>query len=210
MATPAEVTMENITGTWGLQGINWIIRKTISMTEVTVKMKHLLGTSPPTGAPVPQIAIEQSTSMSRTSENRFLDWSENPQEDPIFGKNVVQSRLIGNDTSSGDRARPLVEVQAAIDDANIGKFLRGEIDENLQPCDGFLVEPPKKEHSQLKGGNEGVWLNVVIRNQDSKTVAEQVWGFEMIKSERRYVRRVVVSDTKGNWEKGRLVYNFVN
>ncbi|KAH6999260.1 hypothetical protein BKA56DRAFT_43349 [Ilyonectria sp. MPI-CAGE-AT-0026] len=210
MATPTEVTMENVTGTWGLQGINWIIRKTIRMTEVTVKMKHFLGTSPQTGAPVPHIAIEQSTSMSSTFENHFLDWLENSQEDPIFGKNVVQSQLIGNGPSSGDRARPFVEVQATTDDPNIGRFLRGEIDENLQPCDGFLVEPPKEDHSQLKGGNEGVWLSVVIRNQDSKSIAEQVWGFEMVKDERRYVRRVVVSDTKGNWEKGRLVYNFVN
>ncbi|KAH7145421.1 hypothetical protein B0J13DRAFT_524961 [Dactylonectria estremocensis] len=210
MATPTEVTMENITGTWALQGINWIIRKTISMTEVTVKMKHFLGKSPQTGEPVSQIAIDQSTSMSSTSENRFLDWSENPQEDPIFGRNVVQSRLIGINPSSGDGARPFVEVQASTDDPNIGKFLRGEIDENLQPCYGFLVEPPKEHHSQLKGGNGGVWLNVVIRNQESKSIAEQVWGFEMVGNERRYVRRVVVSDTKGSWEKGRLVYNFVN
>jgi len=197
-----------------LQGINWIIRKTISMTEVTVKMKHFLGINTQTGASVPQITITQSTNMnvnmSGTTENRFLDWSENPQEDHIFGKTVVQSRIIGGQTSSDGISRPFMDVQTSVNDPDIAKFLRGEVDENLQPCSGFLVEPPLKEYHHLKEGHAGVWLNIVIRSQDSKWMAEQVWGFEMVSNERRYTRRVVVSDTNGNRALGRLVYNFVN
>jgi hypothetical protein len=160
------------------QGINWIIRKTISMTEVTVKMKHFLGINTQTGASVPQITITQSTNMnvnmSGTTENRFLDWSENPQEDHIFGKTVVQSRIIGGQTSSDGISRPFMDVQTSVNDPDIAKFLRGEVDENLQPCSGFLVEPPLKEYHHLKEGHAGVWLNIVIRSQDSKWMAEQV------------------------------------
>lgn len=158
--------------------MNWIIRKTISMTEVTVEMKHFLGINIQTGASVPQITITQSTNMnvnmSGTTENRFLDWSENPQEDHIFGKTVVQSRFIGGQTSSDGISRPCVDVQTSVDDPDIAKFLRGEVDENLQSCSGFLVEPPLKEHHHLKEGHAGVWLNIVIRSQDSKWMAEQV------------------------------------
>ncbi|EXK25800.1 hypothetical protein FOMG_17571 [Fusarium oxysporum f. sp. melonis 26406] len=148
------------------------------MTDVTVRMEHSHGTNPRTGASVSQITINQSTSMSvnlnGTSENRFLDWSENPQEDHIFGKTIVQSRLIGNQTSSDGVSRPCVDIQTSVDDPNIGKFLRGEVDENLQPCDGFLIEPPLTKHHQLKECNAGLWLNVVIRSQDSKWMVEQV------------------------------------
>lgn len=39
---------------------------------------------------------------------------------------------------------------------------------------------------------------------------KKVWGFEMIEGERRYVRRTVMTGTKGNCEMARLVYSFVD
>lgn len=38
----------------------------------------------------------------------------------------------------------------------------------------------------------------------------KVWGFEMIDGQRRYVRRTLMSDTKGDYRTGRLVYHFVD
>lgn len=36
----------------------------------------------------------------------------------------------------------------------------------------------------------------------------KVWGFEIINNERYYTRRTVISDKKGKFQLGRLVYNF--
>lgn len=158
--------------------MNWIVRKAIGMADITVKIKHSLGTNPQTGLSVPQLDINQSTSMNThlggTNEHRYLDWSENPQEDHIFGRTIVQARLIGDEASPEEKARPYLDVHATMDHSDIKKFLRGEIDENLQPCEGFIVEPPQGAHPGVQGGRAGLWVNVVIRDQDAKWVAEQV------------------------------------
>lgn len=206
------------------------------MTEVTMKMKQFEGSSPGTSNVVTQIAISQATNanLGRTSENRYLDWQEYSQEDHIFGKTVVQSRFIGN-SSQAAKPVPCAETRAAINDPEVVKFLRAEIDENCTPCSGFLVE--KAEATvPLEGGEEGLWIHVVIRSQEPKWIAEQasdtelrcqnlcptvcevidpnyhaqVWGFEIIDRERRYVRRTLMSVTNGNYRMGRLVYRFVD
>ncbi|GFF93500.1 hypothetical protein IFM53868_07210 [Aspergillus udagawae] len=171
-------------------------------------MRQFEGSSPHTGNAVGQIAISQSTNanLGGTTESRYLDWLEYPQEDHIFGKTVVQSRFIGNSTQA--RPVPCVETRAEIKDPNIGKFLRAEIDENCMPYDGFLVEKAQATEPH-EGRTDGLWIQVVIRSQEPKWIAEQVWGFEMIDGQRRYVRRIVMTDTKGNYRMGRLVYTFV-
>jgi hypothetical protein len=75
--------------------------------------------------------------------------------------------------ASEGKSRPELEIQTTIEDPNIAKFLRGEIDEDGKPCEGFLVEVPKKDVLGLNG-QEGLWTHVVIRSQDSKWTAEQV------------------------------------
>ena len=140
------------------------------MTEVTMRMKQFEGSSPGTSNVVTQIAISQASNVNLggTSENRYLDWQEYSQEDHIFGKTVVQSRFIGN-SSQAAKPVPCVETRTAINDPEVVKFLRAEIDENCTPCSGFLVE--KAEATEpLEGDEEGLWIHVVIRSQDRKSV----------------------------------------
>jgi len=225
MAAPKDISIENLTGTWmldkklstdsdpllSLQGINWVVRKAIGMTEVTVKMRQFEGPSPSTGDTIHQIAISQAANVNLggTTEHRYLDWQEYPQEDHIFGKTIVQSRFIGSTTNQTGRPVPCVQTRTEINDPNIEKFLRAEIDEACMPYDGFLVEKAQATEP-LEGGKDGLWMEVVIRSQEPKWIAEQVWGFEIIDGQRRYVRRLVMSDTKGNHRMGRLVYTFVD
>jgi len=225
MAAPSDISIENLTGTWmldkklstdsdpllSLQGINWVVRKAIGMTEVTVKMRQFEGPSPSTGDTIHQIAISQAANVNLggTTEHRYLDWQEYPQEDHIFGKTIVQSRFIGSTTNQTGRPVPCVQTRTEINDPNIEKFLRAEIDEACMPYDGFLVEKAQATEP-LEGGKDGLWMEVVIRSQEPKWIAEQVWGFEIIDGQRRYVRRLVMSDTKGNHRMGRLVYTFVD
>src|SRR5690349_19741728 len=100
------------------------------MTEVTVKIKHFEAPSPTTGNTISQIAISQSTNVNLggTSETRYLDWQEYPQEDHIFGKTVVQSRFIGNSDGVANPV-PSVGTRTETDDPNVNKYLRGEINE---------------------------------------------------------------------------------
>ncbi|KAF4210925.1 hypothetical protein CNMCM5878_003423 [Aspergillus fumigatiaffinis] len=220
MAVPSDVSIENLTGDkklstdsdplLALQGINWVVRKAIGMTEVTVKIKQFEGASPTTGNTISQMAISQSTNVNLggTNESRYLDWHEYPQEDHIFGKTIVQSRFIGN-ADGGAKPVPSVGTRTETSDPNVNKYLRGEIDEKGTPQDGFLVEKPQAAEP-LEGGKDGLWIQVVIRNQEGKWVAEQVWGFEMIEGERRYVRRTVMTSSKGECKMARLVYSFVD
>jgi hypothetical protein len=159
------------------QGISWVMRKAINLATVTMKIKQFLGTNPRTSAQTVEIAIGQSTGtgIGSTQDSRYLDWSENPGEDHIFGKTIAQARFVGGSQQSSPdgKARPDVEVQTKIDDSNIGKFLRGEIGEDLKPCEGFLVEKAQKEYPGMNA-DAGLWAHVVIRSQESKWLAEQV------------------------------------
>ncbi|PCG89368.1 Hypothetical protein PENO1_104430 [Penicillium occitanis (nom. inval.)] len=188
MAAPSDISIENLTGVWmldkklstdsdpllALQGINWVVRKAIGMTEVTVKIKHFEAPSPTTGSTINQIAISQSTNVNLggTNETRYLDWQEYPQEDHIFGKTIVQSRFIGNSNGVANPV-PSVETRTETRDPNVTKYLRAEIDENCMPHDGFLVEKPLAFEA-LEGGKDGLWIQVVIRSQEPKWIAEQV------------------------------------
>ncbi|OKP14225.1 hypothetical protein PENSUB_77 [Penicillium subrubescens] len=203
MAAPSDIKIENLTGTWMLdkqlstdsdpllalvysatqylplltdflqQGVNWVVRKAIGMTEVTMKMKQFEGSSPGTGSAVTQIAISQTANVNLggTSESRYLDWQEYPQEDHIFGKTVVQSRFIGNSNQAA-KSVPCVHIRTEINDPEVLKFLRGEIDESYAPCDGFLVEKSQATEP-LEGGEDGLWIHVVIRSHEPKWIAEQ-------------------------------------
>ncbi|KXJ84894.1 hypothetical protein Micbo1qcDRAFT_186843 [Microdochium bolleyi] len=208
MAAPNACTIENLSGTWTMQGINWVVRRAIGLAEVTVKKHQFVSNHPGTSTPRVQIAIVQTTStgMGGTLDNRYLDWSENHQEDRLFGNTKVQTRFIGGSSSDG-MVLPDLELQTPIDDPNILKFLRGEIGDNLEPSEGYLVEAPKGVFPGVVN-EEGLWIHVFIRNQTGLWRVEQVWGFENINNERRLVRRTVSSDNKGNHQLGRLVYNF--
>ncbi|KAH8701810.1 hypothetical protein BGW36DRAFT_355963 [Talaromyces proteolyticus] len=223
MAAPESVTIENLTGTWtldsklsadadpllSLQGIGWIVRKGIKLATVTIKLKQFVGKNPQGDNEVLQLTIGQSTGtgLGSTTENRLFDGTETSHEDHIFGKTLTTSKLIGGSASSDGKIRPTIDIQTQIKDPEVAKFLRGEITDDLKLSEGYLVEGAQTEHGKAVG-QEGVWAHVIVKNNEGKWLAEQVWGFETINNERRYVRRTVVSDKK-NYKLGRFVYSYV-
>ena len=51
-------------------------------------------------------------------------------------------------------------------------------------------------------------IQAVVKSIDSDWAAEQIWGFEVVDGERRYVRHVVLTNDKGERKQARLVYDF--
>ena len=151
------------------------MRKAIGLATVTIKLTQAPGTNPSTSAPRIEITVLQSTgtSLGATTDKLYLDWSELKRDDHIFGKTFAHARFVPGAPSSDGKTRPDLNVQTKVDDPNIAKFLRGEIGEDLKPCEGFLVEVPKKEIPGVNG-QAGLWTQVLIRSQDGKWTAEQV------------------------------------
>jgi hypothetical protein len=150
------------------------VRKAIGLATVTTTLKQFLGETPESKTPVVQVLVVQSTGtrLGGTTDTRYMDWVERPGEDHIFGKTNGKSRIVGGEVVDG-KARPVLEVQIRSSDPNVEKFLRGEIDAELKPCDGFIVEKSTKEYPGVNGEN-GVWMHVVIENPSSGWLAEQV------------------------------------
>ena len=157
--------------------MNWVMRRAISMADVTIKTEYSRAINPHTTEEAEQIAITQTTNLNLggTSEVRYIDGSSVAQEDHIFGSTVVQSRYIGGNRNTEDGSvLPRVEVQSTIDDPKIAQFLQGKLNMDYTPCDGFLVESPEKSHSGIKDEDIGIWISLTIRSQEPKWLAEQV------------------------------------
>ena len=88
---------------------------------------------------------------------------------------IAQARFVGGTQSStAGREVPDLELQTKLDDANIGKFLRGEVTDELKPsAEGFLVEKAQKEYPGVNG-DAGLWVHLVVRSAEGKWMAEQV------------------------------------
>lgn len=151
------------------------MRKTIGLATITTKIKQFPRTDPRTAAQTIEIAISQSTGIASTQESRYLDWSENLGEDRMFGKTITQAQFIAGSQQSfsNGKVRPDFELRTKIDNVNIGKFLRGEVGEDLKPCEGFLVEAAQKQYPGVNK-DAGLWIYVVMRSQESKWLSEQV------------------------------------
>ena len=54
---------------------------------------------------------------------------------------------------------------------------------------------------------EGEHVQSYVENEEKGWTADQVWGFEEINGERRYVRHVVVRKGE-DWKQARLVYDY--
>ncbi|KAH8690442.1 hypothetical protein BGW36DRAFT_349845 [Talaromyces proteolyticus] len=222
MAAPKDITIENLNGKWtldkslssptdpllALQGINWVVRKAVGMSNVILGIKEYAEVDESTGEPVIRFEISQNTTsgLPGTTESRWVDGNERKQEDHIFGKTAVSMNWINESKNVKGKIFPVVDSKTIlVYDDNIPKFLAGEVNDDNSPSDGFLVERPQKDVGKE---GDGLWLQLFIRNLDGKWTAEQTWGFENIAETRRYVRRVVVSNSKGEYRVARLVYAF--
>ena len=144
------------------------------MATVTMTLKHFLGATLETSAPIVQIEIGESTGtgIGATADTKYMDWEARPAEDHIFGKTNGKSRIVGGEEVDGN-FRPVLDIQTKAEDSNVAKFLRGEIGADLNPGEGFLVEKPAKEYPGVNGEN-GIWIHAVAESPSSGWLAEQV------------------------------------
>ncbi|KAI4157386.1 MAG: hypothetical protein LQ342_008313 [Letrouitia transgressa] len=114
MAAPPEIALTDLNGYWvmskslsdpldpvlTLQGINWLIRKIVSMATVTM---HVIEFADENGTT--NITIEQTATggIKGETEVRKLDWSEVPHSSGVFGEMNNRSRWtgIGSSAESG-------------------------------------------------------------------------------------------------------------
>ncbi|KAJ5779676.1 hypothetical protein N7457_007396 [Penicillium paradoxum] len=213
MAAPVDITLKNLSGTWvmdsthsnptdpvlSLQGMGWIMRKTLSLATVTIDVHEYKDAE---DATLYHVDAQQTITggIQGTKEERKLDWAEREHVDHIFGKLQGRSRHLSGAKGEDGVVRPVLEVQTKVGkpeaDAKVQKFLSGDILIDGSKSEGFLAEEA-----------EGEFLQSFVRNVESGWTAEQVWGFETVGGERRHTRRIVVA--KGSKvEFTRLVYIF--
>ncbi|KIV88450.1 hypothetical protein PV10_08133 [Exophiala mesophila] len=195
MASPPEVTMTNLSGTFVLnkslsdeidplfvlQGLSWFTRKAIGLATVVLTVKEYTKDS------VIHIDITSVASgLSTTQENRTLDWQERDHSDRIFGNIKGRSRMW---TTGG--FEPVLQMPAEVMAFMLGNKLKdGQTDSRFLEDDHL--------HSFVQNVDEGY-----------RWAAEQNWGFEEIDGKRYHTRRVMVQNQKGDkHELARLVYDY--
>ncbi|OQE43712.1 hypothetical protein PENCOP_c003G05079 [Penicillium coprophilum] len=213
MAAPTDVTIQNLSGKWemdsthsnptdpllSLQGMGWVMRKTLSYATVTIYVTQYADAENPS---LVHIDAQQviTGGIQGTKEERKLDWEEREHVDHIFGKLKGRSRFIAGAKNEDGAVRPVIEIQtkagSADSDAKVQKFLTGETLIDGSKSEGFLAEE-----------GEGAFLHSWVVNEENGWTAEQVWGFETVGGERRHTRRIVISKG-GKVATGRLVYAF--
>ncbi|KAI0534246.1 hypothetical protein GGR58DRAFT_483519 [Xylaria digitata] len=193
MAAPASKTIDDLSGKWvlnktlsdptdpalALQGIGWLLRKGIGAATVTIQVKQYADE-----ASVTHIDIEQSASgLTGTTENRALDWTAREHKDWLFGRVHGRSKFV----SPAELAALLAP--------------EGEARKEGWVDSDFLAQDWRD------GEGDKFVLNHV--RADAGWFATQVWGFQDIGGERRYVRNVVVA--KGDkFESFKMIYDFVS
>ncbi|KAJ5761304.1 hypothetical protein N7520_008460 [Penicillium odoratum] len=227
MATPRDVTIDRLNGNWTLskslsseldlifklQGINWLLRKAISLTDINLKIctSHTLNSE--TGESVAKIEFLQSPSigsLASTTEVRVLNWEAQTHFDYFFGEVVCRSCFVRASPTTQDDGclRPDFELQVGQLNIDAKLFLSGETSasgvKSHASSDGFLVEQPGIDQAC----NQGLWVHTHERNLGSGWEVEQIWGFEMINEKRYFTRRLVVTGAKGRYLCGKLVYDF--
>ncbi|KAI0428971.1 hypothetical protein F5Y09DRAFT_311669 [Xylaria sp. FL1042] len=206
MAAPASKTVRDLNGKWvlnktlsdptdpalALQGVGWLLRKGIGAATITITVKQYVDSSTSTGTTT--IEIDQSASgLSSTKEMRRLDWTAREHKDFVFGRVDGRSKYIS--------AAELAALVAPEGEAR----KQGWVDSDFLALD-WLPEGGEGGEGEGDGGASYV-LNHV--DADGGWCATQVWGFQEIGGERRYVRNVVVA--KGEqFESFKMIYDFVS
>ncbi|KAK3938594.1 hypothetical protein QBC46DRAFT_410038 [Diplogelasinospora grovesii] len=107
MATPSDVLMQDLTGSWTLsktlsdpfdrvfaiQGIPWIIRKVVSIATLSLKATQQVDESGTKTLVFTQAASVAIGGLSEENEVRVLDWREEFHSSTLFGTSSHRSRL---------------------------------------------------------------------------------------------------------------------
>ncbi|KAK7540543.1 uncharacterized protein J3D65DRAFT_238961 [Phyllosticta citribraziliensis] len=207
MAAPPEKTLRNLNGAWvmnktlsgdsdavmQLQGIGWLIRKTVSFATVTLHVKQYADAT----SNAVHIDIDQSLSpgnIKGTSEKRTLNWDVSGHVDHVFGSLRGRSRW--------------TTLARVGDEYAVGPDAGGEGVAKERELDVQFMRDGDWDDSVTQHGDEVVesWVESV----DKGWMAWQIWGFELVDGVRRYVRHVVVRGKGGKGVKRlRLVYDWV-
>ncbi|KAF8580939.1 hypothetical protein K439DRAFT_1636605 [Ramaria rubella] len=184
MASPANITTKNLSGTWtinktigdsldkilALQGVGWITRKAIGAAPVTQHVKQYVDDKG-----IEHIDVESVLPGGLKSvELRVVDNSEQHDKDDLFGHIIRKSSRVKRSQITHE-------------------YLKGNSHE-------------------AEGEEDGV-LRLVVSSDTEKSkntwVLEQIWGFETIDGVRRSTERLHFVGPKGEIIEGRLVYDFV-
>lgn len=183
-----------------LQGVGWIVRKAIGAATVTLHVKQYQGAPSPPVEPsttsdddndnlVTHVDIQQvaTAGVKGTAEARCLDYVFREHRDWLFGHVQGRSRWLG----AG-------ELPALVDEARAEKW----VDDDFVALDWL-------EGDAEKAGPKGEthMLNHV-QSLDAGWTALQVWGFQDVGGERRYVRNVVVAKD-GKFVSFKMIYDWV-
>lgn len=138
------------------------------------------------------VDIEQSaSSLKGTTELRTADWEPHEHSDWIFGRVTGRTRFVTTDELSSLVSSPGGEAIA-------GKWTDGD----------SLASDWLEDESEKTGPNGASHILNHVR-ADAGWFATQVWGFQDIGGERRYVRNVVVA--KGDqFENFKMIWDFVS
>ena len=198
MAAPPSKTLKDLSGKWvmnsklsdsadpalALQGIGWLTRKGIGLSTVTLHVKQF--TAPPSAsaegaAPAgapPVVHIE----IDQTATGGIKGTSERRCVDGLPREHA--DWLFGK--CSG---RTTWIAADKIEDA-------------------FLKKDWIEGDAEKAGPNGETHLMSRVESLEAKWTATQIWGFQMIEGERRYVRNIVVADPTGRVEI-KLIYDFI-
>ncbi|EKV16395.1 hypothetical protein PDIG_07950 [Penicillium digitatum PHI26] len=184
MAAPREITMENLNGQWvlnkdltsetdpilKLQKVPWWIRKAFGLATIYLQISQFQAASE-TSSLSTHIDFTQTASagLAATKEDRVLDWKMSDHEDYFFGKVQGQSEFVRGVTDADGIVRPGFELQMANANAEIKKYLRGEIEADGRKSAGFIVEDWNRRSEE----DPGLWVHTFERNVKSGWTAEQ-------------------------------------
>lgn len=99
-----------------------------------------------------------------------MDWKISDHEDYFFGKVQAQSEFVHGVADTDGIVRPGFEIQTDNADAQIKRYLRGEIEADGRKSPGFIVE----DWSGMLEEGPGLWVHTFERNVKSGWTAEQV------------------------------------
>ncbi|KAL2818209.1 hypothetical protein BDW59DRAFT_152162 [Aspergillus cavernicola] len=199
-----------VDGTLKMAGLNWALRKAVGLATVRLDISIYpedKDNETSSSATVIDILTTATGSLSGTREKRVSDWSPQDQKDYMFGSCQHRTCFVHAGSNDGDgdgkNTYPQFDLQTqTADEEKVRKFLRGEI-----------LEDGSSSAWSLSGvgspDGKAVWVHTFIRNVNSGSTAEQIWGFEEINGKRYHTRRVVSSNGSGQYVMGRVVYGFL-
>ncbi|KAI0394811.1 hypothetical protein F5Y17DRAFT_426248 [Xylariaceae sp. FL0594] len=198
MAAPASKTISDLSGKWvlnktlsdsvdsalALQGIRWLTRKAIGVATVEIEVKQYTDEEGKV-----HVHIEQTASkLSSTTEKRTADWQPREHSDWLFGRVEGRTRFITAEQLAELVAGEAVAKKWTKTDHLARDWLAGE---------------------EEKTGPDGASLLLNHVEADAGWFATQVWGFQNVGGERRYVRNVVVA--KGDeFVEFKMIYDYVS